>query len=271
MAYFGGQMMGMGPTTGYAMPQERRPIKNILTDAEIDELRQKVENFNLGLTETEQKIARCNHRDKNGEMALSAQADGLNVCTICGEVIEDKMYTPEDVQAAVNEVNNIINIIKLIYGEMPRGAASEYYLIQPLLKKLPKLYELANNNMNKYDNINNLNTHQYSNMFAMYNSMSTGGMGMVNPGMAQPMGQPMMGGAAPVNNGGMMTPDEYAAAYYRQQEQRMAASANGVSNGFGVGGPALNGTYQAEHNNYQYKPGEGIKPQEVHVDTTLKA
>lgn len=255
--------MGMGPTTMYGQPVERRPIKNLLTNEEIAELRQKVEQFNLGLTELEQKKARCNHRDEHGEMALSAQADDMRVCTICGEVIYDKPYTQEEVVAYVGEVNNIINIIKLIYGEMPQSAAAEYYMIQPLIKKLPKLYELANNNMNKYDVINNMRQQQYSNMFAMYNNMATGGMGMATAGAMDPM---MMGTVGAGTPGAMMTPEEYAAAYQRkQEEQRMQQSMNGVSNGFGMGGPVNNGTYTAEKSNFSYTPGE------VTVNTTLKA
>lgn len=220
---FGGQYYGYNNQPQAGMHR----VKNLLSNEEINMLRQKVEQFNLNLTPEEQMKGKCNHRDQNGLLAITTGPDGTCRCSICGEEIVDRDYTEEEVTAIVDQTNNVLNMIKLMYGEMPAAAASEFYMIQPLLKKLPKLMTLAIANNAKYDNINQMNRHNNVNQFATYQGVMGGvGFGAGVPYYQQPMYDPSVMNPNPMmmNAQGMPQTQQVApgqnpfnAAYYQQQ------------------------------------------------------
>ena len=187
-----------------------------LTDEEKAELMKQVEKFTTQITRTEMLRSWCTHRDK-GDTALVQAPDGNGyICSICGERVILKDYTPEEVQAVVDEFINVINMTKVKYMDLPVDIAKAVYQILPYVNKTPQLYQLANECYAKYANgyNGNLNPVNGSPSYGVWNSfyamqggvpngmnygnpyqqtMQPGYPMMVPPQMA-PMQNQMMGG-----------------------------------------------------------------------------
>lgn len=276
---FGGQYYGYN-NQAQTMPR----VKNLLTNEEINMLRQKVEQFNLNLSPEEQLKGKCNHRDANGMLALTAPSpDGTLRCSICGEEIVDREYTEEEVTAIVEQANNVLNMIKLMYGEMPAAAAAEFYMIQPLMKKLPKLMKLAMSNNAKYDSINQMNRHNNANQFGMYQGIM-GGVGfgagipqyypqqpMYDPNFAMQMNQPQMAPQQPMGYQpqGAVDPSQnpFYAQAYQQPMYQPQAQGFAYQPGMAPAQPQQPVANQAQPAPQPAAPAGG----DVQVNTTLKA
>lgn len=252
----GGMMAGGIPTgTGYqyngvqpgAVPQ----FKNFLSDEEIQKLIQKENQFSLAVTETEKLRAACNHRDpKTGRDTITEDANGNCTCYICQYKFNpvDSTMTKDSLFDAVKEVIDILQTIKMLYFDMPAEVAREFFVIIPLLEKIPELFERAAKCYAKYDSINmygynnkNMNTMQ------MYNILT----GILN------------GGNTPnyVNNG-------YTAPTYNPYDQQtMGFNQMGqpmMSNGFvAMNQPIDPNAYAAQTNNFQYNPNYAQQPQQA--------
>lgn len=277
---FGGQFYSYNQQA-QAMPR----VKNLLSNEEINMLRQKVEQFNLNLTPEEQLKGKCNHRDANGMLALAPSPDGTYRCTICGEVIVDHDYTEEEVTAIVEQANNVLNTVKLLYGEMPAAAASEFYMIQPLMKKLPRLMKIATANNAKYDSINQMNKYNNNNQFMMYNGiMGAPGMGMGMPTyyqqpagyydpnmgmqMAQPVQQPMA-----YQPQGAVAPDQnpFYATGYQQVPYQPQPAGFAYQPGMAPAQPVQPQVAPVAPAQPAPQPAANPQQGEVQVNTTLKA
>lgn len=232
----------------YGQPQQTIR-KNVLTDAEIDMLQKNNNEFNMGLTETEVLKAKCTHRTKDGlnDTLVEDPATGLCTCTICGYKFKPIAagVDREKLQAAVDDVVDIAQTIKLLFVDLPEPAGSEFMQIIPLMLKLPKIFDMAVKNYAKHD------TNPYSNMnnrnlgtAALFQAM-TGYMN--HPYMGQPQQQPYM--------------DPTMGAYQQPQPQYYNTAPQygyGMpTNGFGAPG-----IYQPQTAGYQYVPnGTPVAPQ----------
>lgn len=226
--------------TGVA-PQNVPQMKNHLTQEEIQKLMQKENSFSLVVTETEKLRATCNHRlyapDANGKTDAITEdpVTGVCRCAICGYEFSPIDYSTnaDTLKTAVNDVLDILQTIKLIYVDMPDDVAREYYVIIPLIERIPQLFERAVKNYSKYDNQNpygfnnrNMNIVQLFNMMSGYLS----GQPMPQQPMQQPMGNPyqqpmmpgMMGSNGFVQQPGYM-PNTMGYAYNPQQVQQPQA------------------------------------------------
>lgn len=232
-----------GVSMNYGQPVERK-VKNVLTPEEMAQLQQKCNQFSLNLTDEEILKSRCNHRNQNGELALADTADGEHICTICGEKFREVDMRAEDVEDVVATMNDILQTVKLLYGDMPAQAAKEYYQIIPLIKKLPKLMTIANDNFNKYDNANQLEQQNINNPYAILNAFANPAFNpMYQQTYQQPMGygQPAPQPAAyqqPVNPFGQQAP-----MYGQPAAQQMG--------------------YAPTTQGFQYNPGMGSQQQPV--------
>ena len=220
--------MGMGAPMmgGYANPGVQQPVQkfdNPLTPEQIKKLQQKSEQFSLGITEEEWLRGICNHRNAEGtsDSLVYDPVTGEARCTICGYKFKpvDSNMSPESIRDAVDQIVDILQTIKLMYVDLPKEAAKEYFQIIPLLNKIPQLFEFAAKNMSKHEAYNwqyngrNMGT---MSMFSNLQNMLAGGMNMfggVNPNpamngyynMQQPpvgsaFGYPGAGGPVPAPN-----------------------------------------------------------------------
>lgn len=219
---------------------------NNLTPEEISQLQER-EVFSLKMTEKEQLKSACNHRSADGNTdSLVLEPDGTYRCMICNAKFSpvEPSVSKEEIQDAVDAIEDILQTTKLMYIGMPVEAAREYYQIIPLIERIPKLFDLAADNYRKYEQGSGWN----------YNNRSTGTVNLFNmltSGMPQGYQQTpsfdMYG--QPVQQGYM----------YQSMGQPMptsvpvGAAAPGV-NPF-VGQPMPQPGYQPNMTGYQYQPG----------------
>ena len=242
-----GMGMGIQTGTGYqynGVPTQNAPvIKNNLTDEEIQKLVQKENQFSLNVTETERLRAACSHRWQGGlQDSIAEDEEGNCVCQICGYkfVPVDTSTTPDSLQEYVNNIIDVLQTIKMLYIDMPEDVAREYFVIIPLIEKIPKLFELAAKSWSRYSNFTpygynarNMNTMQ---MFNMLSGVLSGASAMnMAPQQPQMFQQPTMNGMG--YNPGMMG--------------GMGFNPYGASNGFVAQDP---NAYAAQTGNFSYVP-----------------
>lgn len=231
-------------------------VQNYLSAEEIKELQQNNSVFSLSIDRLDMLQAQCNHRSIDGtEDSLTFDpVTGMATCTICGYKFKpiDADESEASIQEATDKIIDILQTIKLLYADLPAGAAKEYFQIIPLIAKIPKLFEVAAKNYNQHDM--NIWTYNQHNMGAMQmlqnlNAFFGASQPVVQPGMnpAMGMGQPMMGGAAPMP--GAM-PGYPNAAY--QQPAAM--------NPFGFPGASQQPQYQPGTAGYQFQPNQASTP-----------
>lgn len=241
----GAQQMGYGipQGTGYQYTGNPQPIKiqNNLSDDEIQHLIKNENTFSLMLTNEEKLRACCNHRWPNGTDAITETPDGKCRCQICGyEFIPlDANINQGTLQEYVDNILDVLQTIKILYLNMPAESAREFFVIIPLIEKIPRLFELAVKNWAKYENFDpyrfndkNMGTMALFNMLAA--SLNNGAGFVQQP--QQTAQQPM--GGMPQMNMGQMPP--YGMGY-----------AQPMSNGFGYNGAP---GYMPQMNNFQYDP-----------------
>lgn len=226
--------------TGYqyqGAPQQQDRQKNFLSQAEIERLMKKQNQFSLALSEEDKLRAFCNHirSDGSGKDALVQNPDGTYTCQICGytfKPLDAQATTRESLQAAVNDIDDVLQTIKLLFIDLDPNVAKEYFQIIPLIEKIPDLFDLAVKNYSKHDNINlfvngkrNLGTAQtFANLAAFLN------------------GAPQQGGFQ----------QAYGAPYGQQPQYQ-----NPYSNGFGTyGTPQQAPGYQPQSQGFAYNPGQ---------------
>lgn len=201
---FGQNNNGFGGFMGYPQqagmqytPRPQAKMTQALTPEQIKKLKGTGGTFDLHVTQTDMWKAICTHKE-NGNIVLVENPDGTVTCPICGETFTLSYMNNEEVTTVTSAVKDILQSIKTMYLDIPEEMATQYFQIIPLLDKLPKMYEIAKNNFNMYDQSNPVM--QGSNMYG-FNALSA----FTSPafGMQQPM---MMGGGNPAmyNQGGYM-------------------------------------------------------------------
>lgn len=192
MDMFRGNPFQQQPVAAY------QPVKrtNLISKDDANKLRANVEAFNLGLTHEEILRAACNHYDPDsGLLELREVENEPNVyqCAICGYRFMPKDgLTKEELDEAVQGIEDVLQTIKLMYVDAPEKPLTEYMAIIPLLKKLPKLYRIAADNNAKYEGGNATYSGNIS-AFNVFSNLLSGGLTPPTMPMSQPvMGQPMM-------------------------------------------------------------------------------
>lgn len=237
----GYQFMG-----GAAQPQK---IYNVLTNEEIQKLITKENQFSLQLTATEVLRAKCNHRRADGldDAIEEDPITGISKCNICGYEFKpvDANTSIEQIQDAVTTILDMIQTTKLLYIDIPKEAAAEYYQIIPLIEKLPKLFEFAVKNYAKHTQYN---PYQYNNKNMSTMQLFNALVGGLNPGYTA---QPQMAPQQPV------APQPMANPYMAPQ-----AAPYGMPYGAPYGMPASNGFgYMPQTAGFQYNPNPVAAPQ----------
>ena len=252
------QMQPMGAAMYYngMQPQQIKQQMNVLSDEEIKELMNNQDSFTLALTNRELLQSYCNHRKPGGMGdSLVDDGDGYVKCTICGarfKPLPDNM-SQEEIMESIEQVENIVQTIKIMYVDMPTEAAKEIYPIVPMMQKLGKLFSMAAKNAAKYES----NFYQYNNgqggVFSMLNNLTNflgQGGPMMNPGYGYQ--QPMMNQPAP----------NMVAGYPQQAYSNV--------NTFGYPGAqaAPQGYQPGTPQNFAYTPGQAAAPQQAAAPVT---
>ena len=271
-----GMMYGAGPaptTGGYNYQGVNQPMQkhgNVLSDEEIDSLQRKQQQFSLAITNEEYLRAVCNHRTKDGsrDTLTTDPETGRVTCAICGYQFTpvEPNITLDQIKDDVNVMIDILQTIKLMYIDLPKDAAKDFFPIIALLEKVPKLFDFAVKNMQKHEVYN----WQYSNRnmgaFNMFNNLqnmfsgagfmpqNSGYMGQPQPNGYQFGGyqHPMMGGGYPNEQPMMNHPNSGNPFGFN------GASMDGVPP---MPNPVFNGGmpnqgYTPETNGFKFAPGQ---------------
>lgn len=160
-----------------------------LTPEQIRELRSTGSGFSLKVDQLEILRSHCTHKD-NGNIALTRNGDGSSTCTVCGATFNLIDKDVEEVKAIVAAVIDILQSVKTYYLDIPENYVKDYFNMIPYLEKLPKFFEVALHNFNKYESGAFLNQNNNMYGFQMLNALTSPGYG--NGGMMMG-GQPQMG------------------------------------------------------------------------------
>ena len=172
------------------VPNQNQPPKatNWLPPETIALLKKGVEQFNIGVTDEDIARGQCNHIDPaTGQLAVIPDGDGSNgyTCPICGTHFNANNYTAEDVKNATDLILDILNTIKISYLSLDPSAARDYFQIIPFIEKIPKLFEVALNDVKRYEGLSGfVNNGASLNPFTAFNMMMAPGFmgGYQNPG-----------------------------------------------------------------------------------------
>jgi len=227
---------------------------------EIELLRRDGESkFSLALTDLEMTRSGCPHRE-NGRLTYTDNADGTVTCSICRETFNLVDASAADVGMKVADIIDVLQSVKALHLDIPEDVLRSFMPIIEMLKKVPRLYEMAVNTFQKYD----VPIHQNANDqygFSQFANIMGAGFGM--PPMQMPQypaygQQPYMGQMQqqPMGNYGQQP------QFYQQPQ-----TGYGVGNPFGNNGgdPTMyqQPQYQQAPPSYQTAPvniGQPVDP-----------
>ena len=195
------QNRGYGPTYTNNYPQQEQ-FSQILTQEEINKLRNTGTLYSLKLTPEELLKSKCMHKLANGTFTLDHLADGRVRCNVCGAEFDMNELSVDEVKSVVDAVIEILHRIKTYWLQIPQEVGENYFQIIPLIEKITRLYEISVANFHKLDNGNGLQPQGYNAGFNLMDQ-AIGGSPMgayyapqgMNPyGMPQmnPYGMPQM-------------------------------------------------------------------------------
>lgn len=267
--FYNNQMMGGQPGWGY---QNTKPLvpkyTQPLSQEEIKKLMHGGNAFNLNLTPEEISRGICTHKDHNS-IVLQDVGNELSFCPICQETFRLEPLDI-DIEELVQQMINVLQSLKTYYVDIPEEYVKQFFIMIPLLRKVPQFYKMAASNFKKYFGDNG-NLQQQPNMYAT-NALAAltnpafMGAGQFNYGMTPQPQDPVYGmnpyGGAPVPP--PMGQPQYGQPQYGQPQQ--------FSNGFGVNAPG----YMPANTQQQQVPGVGTNPAgapdgEVKVTANLQA
>lgn len=180
-------MNGMGQPM---QPQNAIPHTEDWLTPDMDSLMQKGDSqFNLAVSKAEIARGICNHYWKNGDPAVTQNPDGTWTCQRCHTTFDPTPMSNEDAKMITDRFLDLINLIKIQYRSLPAEAARTYFQMYPFIEKVPKMYELACTDLNRYANANNgimNNQMGANNPYMMYASLT--GTPIPGYGYGVPMG-----------------------------------------------------------------------------------
>ena len=253
---------GMGITQ---MPKAKNTQP--LTPEMISKLRASGDAFKIEVSQEDLWRAACTHKE-NGQPTLVSE--GVNPdtgneilrCTICGETFEMVDASPEEVQAAVDLICNLLQTSKTMYLDAPANLITQYYQMLPLLKMFPKLYDRSQKNFAMYEN-------------AMYNqpgqvAAGTNGFQMMGAMLSNPYGAAYgYGYPQPAPAYGMQPGMPTQPMYPQQPAPQMAPAPWGAPQPVPqYGNPLMYGTPAAPVAAPAPAPAAGVMPQAPVEGTT---
>lgn len=143
-----------------------------LTAEDIANLKKKPNTFSFTVSAEEAKLNQCTHK-YNDKFTISEIGDGTMCCSICGARFELIKDSKEEVTRKCQDVINVIQTIKSLYLDIPLEFVGTISSMLPILKLLPRLYELATDNFEQYQRgDNSIYSSSDENAFDILNSIS---------------------------------------------------------------------------------------------------
>lgn len=182
--YYGGMM--------YQEPPKLQMTQG-LTKEQLNSLT-KNSSFSLEISEEDLWRSYCTHRYEN-KFAVTQDEEGNFICALCGTKFRPYDGEVADARELVNKVVDLMETTKMQALNLPPQTIKDFFQIEPMIKKLPDLYDRSKNDYKRALGVNNEYYYgQENNGFAMYQNMINpmAGNGYYDPAMMN-MGQPMYG------------------------------------------------------------------------------
>ena len=141
---------GYGYSTPMVQPQQLLVFQNLLTTDEIARLQKKPIAFTTKLTEEEFLRSACTHKSESGEICFTACEDDKVYCPICQAKFHviDPNESKEAIESICQNMYDLLQTIKTFYGNAPQ-AMKEFYMMAGYILKVPELWDIAKNYINK--------------------------------------------------------------------------------------------------------------------------
>ena len=270
------QMYQQVPQPNYTQPLSAEEIAMLMKGTKS--------SWTMALTPEEKLRAICTHKDptKGNQFSLVPVNNGFanaHKCYICNEEVILRDYTKDDAIAATEEVINILQNVKTTFLDIAPGVAQDYFILIPLLRKLPELLEIAKNNFAKYDSALHNPMYGTGNTFAALNTLLTpGGFGMnpgmmgMNPNMQMGMNPNMQMGMNPAmmnNQMPNMDPAQMQMMMNMMAQQQAAQQQGGQTNLFYDNGQTPPQTQPAQQQQATGKPAQPYTPAPTESSATV--
>ena len=173
-----------------------------LTKDQLNALR-KTGGFDLNISQEDLWRSFCTHR-QDDKFTVSIDDEGNMICALCGTKFKPFEGTVAEARELVEKVIDLAETTKMQSITLPPQTIQDFFQIEPMLKKLPELFSLSQNDRKRAFPSNDAYIYgQDNNAFMAYQNMVNplAGNGYYDPAMmynqpvfgAQaPMGQPMM-------------------------------------------------------------------------------
>ena len=154
--------------------------------------REPINELDINITEAEHVASECNHITDNPETVRQLNdGSGLVYCTGCHEVWDPNLIPEEEVEEMVSKIISAMQNTKWV-GNLPTTLIRDYFTIIPLLKKFPKLYNIALKNADRFNRSNYYGTANenaaYNEFDSLFANPMMGQMQYGNQFMGQPYG-----------------------------------------------------------------------------------
>ena len=192
------QQMGFGFNNGQPSTPQYRPY---LTGEDYALLGKQHDGNLLSLQLDEKTLAKalCPHRDAQNRSTLYVDEDGMHHCSLCGAAFHLRSYTKEELTKINEDMINLMQVCKTVTTDHPVEFYRNFYVVIPLMQKVPDLYEdlsrSVNNFYNSQNNFNAMSPIGYNPdaFFITQNALYNWGQPMMPPQgqMMPPQGQYM--------------------------------------------------------------------------------
>lgn len=194
-------------------------MTNALTKEELEILRKTNQVSSIPQVTTREVLqSKCSHRDESRNTFATSEpdAEGYVTCNLCGLKFRPVEYSTQQVQAATDDMIDIIETTKYNYLDMPKDTIQQYFKMTPLIRRLPALYDQSCQIVSKYDQGLTLQQSSNGNYMQFLNAITSGGaMGIPYYGQ-----QPYPNQGQPYPNQGQPYPNQqYAQPPYPNQGQ----------------------------------------------------
>lgn len=207
---------------GYAQPQypgqtyvpnipSQPSFNSSLTPDEISRIsNKKPSKIDITISEEDNLRSMCNHKSNGREMVQQIN-DGTGEvwCPICNERWNPNKASKEELELAVSVLNSAMQNAKWI-GDLSTMLIRDFCPINPLMKKIPDIYEYAMTQFNKYIGTNAYNDANTASIYSQFNDL----MGY---------GAPNMYAGPTYNTPAYNNNTQYADPYAQQQQQMFMA------------------------------------------------
>lgn len=168
-----------------------------LTKDQLNSLK-KTGGFDMNISEEDLLRSFCTHR-QDDRFSVSIDDEGNMICALCGTKFKPFDGTVAEARDLVNRVVDLLETTKMQSLTLPPQTIRDFFQVEPMLKKLPELFSISQNDRKRAFPGNEAYVYgENNNSFVAYQNMVNplAGNGYFDPAMN--FNQPVYGAQAPM-------------------------------------------------------------------------